>query len=362
MATSGLPFLISLAGSLSPYGVLNQSERENQLRAQELARRTGQLQSVAGQAEQAYGEAAGAPPPGFLPGDVFIPQLLGALSSVIARDPAYQEQARAEITQRRAALMETRAQNLQQLRDVSIERARAAREAGDIEEEFKSRNLAEKQSKLLGVVLQSQRMAQEEEQAQARRAFEAEQQRVRLESQERGRVASERGAEQRAFRQGLFQITKAYNDDPNIGKYEQMVGFLKAGAVGYRQNSGLGDVALVFAFMRALEPGNPNSVREGEAKNVAGAVGMLQKYQAELTGLINKKGDRFLPEGRRAVMRQIAEATNVLVPEYVESQERFGMMGAVLGIPLQFFLREADDVSSMIERGDIDPSIFVEEL
>ena len=141
-----------LAGTLTPEGGLSQLEAAQAEIAQQLAARTTAAQQAAGQAGTAFQEAAGAPPPGFLPGDTFLPQILGAIASVIGQSPEFSRQAEEGIATRRSALLKARAENLQALRDQFLEKAREAQQAGDREAEITARQKFETLSKQFDLV------------------------------------------------------------------------------------------------------------------------------------------------------------------------------------------------------------------
>lgn len=164
MGLSNLPALLSLAGTLTPEGIQSAAQREEEARVAELSSRAQGLQMQAGQAQQSYQQAAAAPPPGFLPGDSFVPQILGALASVIGQSPQFSQQAEEGITQRRSALLKARAENLEALSDVARQKAQAAKEAGDLEEEFKNRTIIERNARLLENVRLSHKQAFDREQ------------------------------------------------------------------------------------------------------------------------------------------------------------------------------------------------------
>lgn len=325
MSTSILPFL-TLAGSLTPYGVLTQAEREAQQRAAELSRRTTELQNVAGQAQQQYGQAAAAPPPGYLPGDTFATQLLGVLGSVITQRPEYQEQAQAEIRQRRAALLEVRAQNLQQLRDVAMERADAAREAGNLEEEFKNRTVAEKNAKLLEVVMESQK-----QQFQRNERIAGEAARAKLEGANTGSEQKDKAMETR------LKLVTAIRQDQQITDYAKVRQFVAGGIDAAASKSSAGDIILIRNLARASDP--QTGIREEEYGTFKAAAGKVKQFIADWSSNLVGSG-QLLPEGRARIVRELLNIENRSRELKDVKYEMFGVISETAGVPKREVLPE----------------------
>lgn len=147
MAGQGKAASGDLTGTLTPEGALSLMDAAQQQIAQGLSQQTQQAANQAQGAQQAYQGAAQAPMPGFLPGDSFIPLLLGSLASVIGQSPTFEQQAQHSVEDQRAALAKQRADNLAALRDNWLQKAKEAADAGDRETEIKARNQFEKTAK-----------------------------------------------------------------------------------------------------------------------------------------------------------------------------------------------------------------------
>lgn len=152
---------VSLNNTLNGLDTQSQADALEQALQAELARRTQEAAAAAAQAGQQYQQAAAAPPPDISPMQAFIPSLLGNIASVIGRDPRYAEQAREDIRQQKAALLQSRAQNLQALRENAAQRADAAQRAGDFENEAKARIQMERLSKVHQQILDTQQNEQQ---------------------------------------------------------------------------------------------------------------------------------------------------------------------------------------------------------
>lgn len=156
----------NLSGTMEEQQAYSQLEAVQRQIAEALAGHTAQAQQAAAQARGAYQEAAQAPPPGFLPGDSFVPQILGALASVIGQNPQFSQQAEEQIGTRRGALAKARADNLQALHTNYVQKAQEAEQAGDFETATVARqkaDLAAKNLELVSAVAERQHKTEEGE-------------------------------------------------------------------------------------------------------------------------------------------------------------------------------------------------------
>jgi len=147
----------SLMGTLSGLNPQTLSEALIEQQRSELASNVARALEEAQGAGQEYQEAAAAPPPQLAPGAEFLPALFGNIASVLAQTPEYRQRAQEGIQQQKAMLLQTRAQNLQALRDVYQQKAEAAQRLGDMETQEKARVKHEQISKLYDQILDSQR-------------------------------------------------------------------------------------------------------------------------------------------------------------------------------------------------------------
>ena len=130
------------------------------------------------------------------------------------------------------------------------------------------------------------------------------------------RVAAERAAlnvqrqtdaaerqERLARVQTVNQLASAYKEDRSIKGYEAVRSNLNTAETGAKEKSGPGDIALIFSFMRALEPENVNVVREGEFTNARQAAGALQRTAALPARFF--KGSQLTDDGRQYFLLQM---------------------------------------------------------
>lgn len=112
-----------------------------------------------------------------------------------------------------------------------------------------------------------------------------------------------------------------YRQDKRITGYQQVRSNLKTAEAAYKQQSGPGDIAIVFSYMRALEPENPNAVREGEYTNARKATGLFQTA----LNLPNKyfKGNQLSEEGRLYFLNTMRAMLKARRPAFDEGNKQF---------------------------------------
>lgn len=122
-------------------------------------------------------------------------------------------------------------------------------------------------------------------------------------SEGRAAAAAERQAAAAERQARLANVTSVnglaneYRQDKQITGYTNLRSNLMTAEEASKQKSGPGDIAIVFSFMRALEPENPNAVREGEYTNARQATGAFQ--QALNLPSRYFKGNQLTDEGRQ---------------------------------------------------------------
>jgi len=119
------------------------------------AARTQQMTQEASSAQQQYQQQASAPPPQLGAMETFVPTLLSNIAAVLGRDPSYRDRNHQNLGQQRQALLQSRAQNLQSLRDIYAQKAEAAQRSGDMEATEKFKLQQEKMSKLQEQILET---------------------------------------------------------------------------------------------------------------------------------------------------------------------------------------------------------------
>lgn len=149
--SSALPG-ISLNGTLDGMDVMTRMQALGKQRDEELARQALEASQQAQAAQAAYQQQAAAPPPQMEAMAAFLPTLIGNVASVIAQDPSFRQRAQQGLQAAKTEQFESRAQNLQALRDNALQMARRAESLGDLEAANKHRgqiNTLEKQLEVI---------------------------------------------------------------------------------------------------------------------------------------------------------------------------------------------------------------------
>ena len=134
-----------------------------------------------------------------------------------------------------------------------------------------------------------------------------------------------------------------YNQDPDIKAYRQLRTNEMTAKAGAAQKNGVGDLAMVFAYQRALEPDAPNAVREGEVATARQAVGRIESLKALPKKYIS--GDGFTEEGRQYILRAIDSFRKSREQNYKLAHSQFIDRAAAFGVDPKLILRDYGDDS-----------------
>lgn len=137
------------------------------------------------------------------------------------------------------------------------------------------------------------------ETAAERRAIEAAERAAR---DERRKIEAAERQQNLDKAKGINEVSDDYEADPVIKRFMVLDNGLRDAEVAAAQANGIGDHALIFAYMRALEPSNPNAVKEGEFDTASKAVGAVQNMFLKATLRRYISGDTLLPEGRKVIL------------------------------------------------------------
>lgn len=148
--------LQSLAGSLTPQGVLDAAQAQEVQSLAENAARAKAASDAAAQAGQQYQQAAAAPAPQVDALSAFLPTLFGHIAATLARDPSYVERAHEQLAAQQNDLLRVRAQNLQALHDQYQQQAETARTLGNQQAELEARSKMETTARAFQQVLTTQ--------------------------------------------------------------------------------------------------------------------------------------------------------------------------------------------------------------
>lgn len=97
----------------------------------------------------------------------------------------------------------------------------------------------------------------------------------------------------------LNTLSDNFRQDPNVKNYTVVRDNYRRIVNQAKLNSGPGDLSVIFAFMRTLDP--QSVVRESEFKNAEQAMGFLNRMYNVPTKFV--KGNRLTPEGRAYFVR-----------------------------------------------------------
>jgi len=172
--------------------ILLQMQAIAQQQQDALAASTQAAQQGASQAAQAYQQAAAQPAPG---PDMaqFLTMLGGNTASVLGGTPSYRENAQQVVQRSRAEQLKQRADNLQALQDVALQKAQAAQRAGDLETEHKFRSQIETLGKQLDVLQTNHKITAADEALDKRLKAQAD-----LQAQRDAKAAERQAAKEKA--------------------------------------------------------------------------------------------------------------------------------------------------------------------
>ncbi len=108
---------------------------------------------------------------------------------------------------------------------------------------------------------------------------------------------------------------------------------------GPEQMTGADDIALVFSFMKLLDP--TSVVRETEYATAANAAGVPSHVQAMWNNLVG--GGKLDLEGRRQLLDQMERQYAITRQNQEAAREHYGQIAKELGIPMHWIFRETTD-------------------
>lgn len=171
---------------------------------------------------------------------------------------------------------------------------------------------------------------------------------------DRAAAAAQRQADAAERQQRLDQtntVGKLYDDykgDRAVVGYQMVRSNLKTAETAAKEASGPGDIAVIFSFMRALEPENVNVVREGEFANARSAAGALQRY----SNLPNRffKGTQLTDEGRRYFLTTMRNTLKARRSDYDLANDQYRRRAEAGGVDPSLFIREFPESGSAQSR------------
>lgn len=165
-------------------------------------------------------------------------------------------------------------------------------------------------------------------------------------SEARSMAATERtaNAQERASRQATVQNTRGlvadYRQDSAIKGYQNVLANLKTAEAARTLQNGVGDVGIIFAYMRALEPENPNVVREGEYTNASKAAGIFERTKSLPKYFF--QGDRLTDRGRDSIIRSIRAFLKSRRGAYDSANDQYRRQAEAFEVDPTLFIRESE--------------------
>jgi len=111
-----------------------------------------------------------------------------------------------------------------------------------------------------------------------------------------------------------------------------------------QQRTGSGDMAMIFSYMRLLEPENPSVVREGEYKSAREAIGKLPQLANTPSRYLT--GANLTEEGRKAFIRTAEGLLRERKIDYDQAHSQFRDRATAFGVDPKLVLREYGDAQT----------------
>jgi hypothetical protein len=134
------------------------------------------------------------------------------------------------------------------------------------------------------------------------------------------------------------KLVDDYRMDKAITGYQGVRSNYNTALAGEKQNSGPGDIAIIFSYMRALEPENPNAVREGEFDNAQKATGLLQTVKNLPQQYF--AGNRLTREGRRHFLDTMEGVLKSRRPDFELANDQYKRRAESGGIDPSLVIRD----------------------
>lgn len=141
-----------------------------------------------------------------------------------------------------------------------------------------------------------------------------------------------------------MDLRKEFNALPivkNFNEVDAAYGKVKAAA---SEPSAAGDMALIFGFMKLLDPGS--SVREGEYASAQNAAGVPDRVRSQYNSILT--GQKLAPEQRKDFLIQAQKQYGIHVGQYSKQAARYRDLAAKNGA-------DPDDVAPLLGGVDVAP-------
>ena len=144
------------------------------------------------------------------------------------------------------------------------------------------------------------------------------------------------------------KMSDNFRNEPTVKDYNTVRDSYRRIESSARLSSGFGDLAMIFSYMKVLDPGS--TVREGEFANAQQAMGQLQK----MTNVPRQwwSGTRLTPAGRAGLLSAARELRDAQKGTYEATVNRYKATAKKYGIDWKDFITEYNDNPSPTSTAD----------
>jgi hypothetical protein len=134
------------------------------------------------------------------------------------------------------------------------------------------------------------------------------------------------------------KVLANYQAEPAIKAYTGVRSNLMTAESAAKENTGAGDIAMIYSWHRALEPDKPNVVREGDVALTRSAISTLQRTYA-IPGKFFR-GTQLTPEGREYFLHQMRSSLKAREPDYKAANDQYRGVARRFRVPEESFMRD----------------------
>jgi len=136
--------------------------------------------------------------------------------------------------------------------------------------------------------------------------------------------------------QAAMQLRTQIKTDPDISDFVVVRDNYERVKAGAKSKTGIGDLAVIFAYMKVLDP--TSVVRETEYKNASEAIGKIPLLSATPKRWL--QGDKLTPEGRAGFLREIEALYRAKLTSHQRAVSYYEEIARDLGIDPKLVLRD----------------------
>lgn len=137
------------------------------------------------------------------------------------------------------------------------------------------------------------------------------------------------------------KMSDNFRNEPTVKDYNTVRDSYRRIESTSKLGTGFGDLAMIFSFMKVLDPGS--TVREGEFANAQEAMGLLQKYRNVPRQWWT--GTRLTAEGRAGILAAARELRDAQKSTYEDTVRRYKATAKKYGVDPNDFINQYNDTS-----------------